>query len=107
MDYYGFYTGKLLDTYEHLGCHITDNGAVFRTFAPAASAISVIGDFNNWTDTPMQRVYNGHFWECTIPEAKEGMKYKYRIYKNNGSYVDHCDPYGFYMELRQIGRAHV
>lgn len=100
MDYYGFYTGKLLDTYEHLGCHITDNGAVFRTFAPAASAISVIGDFNNWTDTPMQRVYNGHFWECTIPEAKEGMKYKYRIYKNNGSYVDHCDPYGFYMELR-------
>ena len=26
--------------------------------------------------------------------------YKYRIYTQNGSVIDHCDPYGYEMELR-------
>ena len=28
------------------------------------------------------------------------MMYKYRIYRQDGSCVEHCDPYGFGMELR-------
>ena len=63
MDYYGFYTGKILDAYEYLGCHFTEDGAVFRTFAPAAVHISVIGEFNNWSEEPMHKVYDGNFWE--------------------------------------------
>ena len=99
MDYYGFYTGKILDAYEYLGCHFTEDGAVFRTFAPAAVHISVIGEFNNWSEEPMHKVYDGNFWECTIPNVQQGMKYKYRIYRRDGMFIDHADPYGFRMEL--------
>lgn len=100
MDMYGFYTGKIFDAYEYLGCHLEDGGAVFRTFAPAALRIAVIGDFNNWSETEMYKVYDGNFWECKIESAKAGMKYKFRIYKRDGSFIDHCDPYGYGMELR-------
>lgn len=100
MDLYGFYTGKILDAYEYLGCHYTKAETTFRTFAPSASHISLTGDFNNWGETPMNRVQNGAFYECIIPNVAPGSMYKYRIYKSDGSYVDHCDPYGFQMELR-------
>ena len=96
MDMYGFYTGKIFDAYEFLGCRPQKAGAVFRTFAPAA----VIGSFNDWEETPMEKVYDGNFWECLIPEAKAGDMYKYRIWRKDGSFRDHCDPYGFGMELR-------
>ncbi len=99
MDKYGFYTGKILDAYEYLGCHLTKGGAVFRTFAPAAIKISVIGDFNNWSEEPMNKIYDGNFWECVIPNVKVGMKYKYRIYRKDNTFVDHADPYGFGMEM--------
>ena len=100
MDMYGFYTGKIFNAYEYLGCHLITDGSVFRTFAPAATKISVVGDFNNWSETPMDKIYDNNFWECTIKGAKEGMRYKYRIYKADGTYLDHCDPYGFGAELR-------
>lgn len=100
MDFYGFYMGNEFQAYEYLGAHVECDGVVFRTFAPAAQHIAVIGDFNNWTESPMHKVYDGNFWECKIPEAKPGMKYKYRIYDRNGGRLDRCDPYGSYMELR-------
>ena len=82
-----------------LGCHLSKEGAVFRTFAPAAVRISVIGEFNDWSEEPMQKVYDGNFWECRIRDVVDGMKYKYRIYRKDGSYIDHADPYGFGMEM--------
>lgn len=100
MDMYGFYTGRCFDAYEYLGCHVEEKGACFRTFAPAAVKVSVIGEFNQWQDTPMEKIYDGNFWECRIPGAKPGMLYKYRIYRRDGRVLDHCDPYGFGMELR-------
>ncbi|HJA11489.1 MAG TPA: 1,4-alpha-glucan branching protein GlgB [Candidatus Mediterraneibacter merdipullorum] len=106
MDYYGFYTGRCFDAHHYLGAHVrvkeTGDGkeTVFRTFAPAASRVAVIGEFNGWTETPMQKIYDGNFWELAEEKAKPGMMYKYRIYHRNGSFVDHCDPYGYGMELR-------
>ena len=106
MDFYGFYTGKIFDAYKYLGAHINrgENGkveeVVFRTFAPSASRISVIGEFNGWTETPMEKVHDGNFWEMISKEAKPGMMYKYRIYDCAGNCIDHCDPYGYGMELR-------
>ena len=106
MDFYGFYTGKIFDAYKYLGAHINrgENGkveeVVFRTFAPSASRISVIGEFNGWTETPLEKVHDGNFWEMISKEAKPGMMYKYRIYDRAGNCIDHCDPYGYGMELR-------
>ena len=106
MDFYGFYTGKIFDAYKYLGAHINRGKSgkaeevVFRTFAPSASRISVIGEFNGWTETPMEKVHDGNFWELISKEAKPGMMYKYRIYDRAGNCIDHCDPYGYGMELR-------
>ena len=100
MDRYGFYTGKIFDAYEYLGCRVQKGGAVFCTFAPAAQRVSVIGSFNGWQETPMEKIYDGNFWECRIPQARAGDMYKYRIWRRDGSFRDHCDPYGFGMELR-------
>lgn len=100
MDFYNFYTGKEFEAHKFLGAHVFDGGITFRTFAPSASHISVIGEFNGWTETPMNKTYDGNFWECTIPGAPAWNMYKYRIYRRDGSFVDHADPYAFYSELR-------
>ena len=100
MDFYGFYTGKIFDAYKYLGAHTEKQGVTFRTFAPSASRITLIGEFNEWQEWDMNKVSDGNFWECYVPQAKAGQMYKYRIYDRSGNAVDHCDPYGFGMELR-------
>lgn len=99
MDKYDFYCGNSFDAYEYMGAHFKNNGVIFRTFAPNAAKISLIGEFNDWAETDMQRV-DSNFFECFIDNAREGMMYKYRIYHRDGKFIDHCDPYGFGMELR-------
>lgn len=100
MDFQGFYQGKCFDAYDYLGAHAQGDGFIFRTFAPEAEAVDVIGEWNDWTGQPMEKVYDGNFWECVIPEAKSGMMYKYRIAGADGRTLDHCDPYGCMMEKR-------
>ncbi len=100
MDMYGFYTGKILNAYEYLGAHLTGDGTVFRVFAPNAARVCILGEFNDWNETPAQKIYDGNFYCCNISEAKAGMLYKIRIYEKSGRFIDHCDPYGYGMELR-------
>ena len=100
MDFYQFYTGACFDAYNFLGAHIEPTGVTFRTFAPAAARIALIGEFNHWEECEMHRIHDGNFWECYIADAIPGQMYKYRIYYQDGSCMDHCDPYGFGMELR-------
>ena len=100
MDMYGFYSGKVFDAYKYLGAHVKENEVTFRTFAPNAQKIELIGEFNDWNGIEMKRADDNNFFECTIENAKPGMLYKYKIYDKNGRCVDHCDPYGFGMEVR-------
>lgn len=100
MDFYGFYTGKIFDAYQFLGAHPVSEGFTFRTFAPGAARIALIGEFTSWQEREMHKIYDGNFWECHAKDAEPGMMYKYRIYRQDQSYIDHCDPYGFGMELR-------
>ena len=62
MDFYNFYTGKEFEAQEFLGAHVSKEGTTFRTFAPAAMHIAVIGEFNDWTETPMHKIHDGNFW---------------------------------------------
>ncbi len=100
MDIYGFYTGKIFDAYDFLGCHLDGNRGYFRTYAPNASRVTVIGEFTGWKDYEMYRIHDGKFWELITDGVEDGMMYKYRIYGRDGSVTEHCDPYGFGMELR-------
>lgn len=99
MDYNKFYGGKVFDAYNFLGCHLENRGAVFRVYAPNAESVSIIGEFNDWQDTPMNRIEDGGFFAVYIAGVRAGQMYKYKIYQNDGSCVDHCDPYGYGMEL--------
>ena len=100
MDMYGFYTGKVFDAYKYMGAHIEEDGVTFRTYAPNALKVELVGDFNNWEGMEMKRIEDEKFFECKVPNLKPGMLYKYRIYSKNEEYIEHCDPYGFGMELR-------
>lgn len=98
MDIQKFYEGSSFDAYETLGCHMEVVGAVFRTYAPNASRVTLVGEFNGWQEQDMQ--LEDGVWTCYVPEAEEGMMYKYKIYDRNAYSAEHCDPYGYGMELR-------
>lgn len=109
MDIYEFYSGRSFDAYRELGAHVKKevagkktvvSGVEFVTYAPNALGVNVIGEFNDWNETVMERCYDGSFFKVFVPEARPGMMYKYEIYHRDGSSMEHCDPYGFGMELR-------
>ncbi|MBM6717300.1 1,4-alpha-glucan branching protein GlgB [Gemmiger formicilis] len=102
MDFYGFYTGQIFDAHEFLGAHLQPGGTVFRTFAPGATAVELLLDGQ---PRPMQKMADGNFYELTVPDAPPGTPYEYRIHTRNGGWTDHCDPYGFGMELRPAHRS--
>ena len=100
MDFQKFYAGNSFDAYSYLGAHAIDEGYVFRVYAPAALRVSLIGEFSDWKEIPMQKIYDGQFYEVLVPSAKEKQLYKYRIFKKDGSFIDHTDPYAFWSEKR-------
>ncbi len=56
--------------YIYFGLHHQSEGWVFREWAPNATAIFLIGDFNNWQRVPeyqLKKLPNG-IWEIKLPE---------------------------------------
>lgn len=100
MDFQKFYSGDLFHAYKYLGAHALEKGYVFRVYAPAAFRVALIGDFSNWREISMQRIYDGQFYEIFVENAQEGQMYKFRVYKNETDYIDHADPYAFWSEKR-------
>lgn len=99
MNLQKFYMGEAFDAYDYFGAHPSDGGFTFRTYAPNACKISIVGDFSKWKEIPMEQLHQSGVWTGFSSDAKEGHMYKYVIYGQNGR-VEHCDPYGFGMELR-------
>ncbi len=99
MDLQKFYMGEAFDAYEFFGAHRENDGFVFRTFAPNAQRITIIGEFNNWQEEPLEQYYQSGVWSCFSGNAAYGQMYKYCVYSAGGR-QEHCDPYGFGMELR-------
>ena len=50
MDINKFYGGSCFDAYEFLGAHIEKGAVTFRTYAPNASKVALIGDFSDVID---------------------------------------------------------
>ena len=83
--------GSLVDfanAYNYYGLHHSSKGWVLREWAPNATEIFVIGDFNNWTECApykMRPLENGN-WEITLPERgmKHGDLFKLSIHWNGG-----------------------
>lgn len=61
---------ELASGYLYFGLHKTEKGWVFREWAPNATAIYLIGDFNNWEKNnqyKMERLEHG-IWEITLKD---------------------------------------
>ena len=97
LDFNSFYEGRCFDAYKWLGAHVNARGVTFRTYAPNAKGVVLL--WNN-QEIPMKKVHDGRFYEVTVSDAKPGNCYEYRIYKQDNTYMDHCDPYGFGMQMR-------
>jgi 1,4-alpha-glucan branching enzyme len=109
QDIYLFREGTYVRAYEKLGAHAQPpaagaaGGTHFAVWAPNASAVSVIGDFNGWNRGRNPLAVRGDssgIWEGLIESVAPGALYKYHVAaQHSGFAVDKCDPYAFRTEL--------
>jgi 1,4-alpha-glucan branching enzyme len=105
QDLFLFNEGTHFRLYEKMGAHTGQHegveGTFFAVWAPAASQVSVMGDFNGWNKTshmlrPRER---SGIWEGFIPRVRQGDAYKYHIHSDVRWYqVDKADPFAFFQE---------
>jgi 1,4-alpha-glucan branching enzyme len=105
LDVYLFKQGRHTRLYEHFGAHPEtvgpeNRGTRFVVWAPNASSVSVIGDFNAWdrSKSPMNlRADSSGIWECFVPDAYHGQRYKYFISWPEGE-AERSDPFALFCE---------
>jgi len=100
-----FKSGNHYHIYNKLGSHIIERDGVkgthFAVWAPNATNVSVVGNFNGWNrQAHALEARNDHsgIWEGFIPEIGRGEYYKYFIRSNNGYEVEKGDPYATHWE---------
>lgn len=70
MNRQDFYDGKLFDAYRYMGAHKDGDKIRFVTYAPRASRISIIGEFNNWNEEFMEQDAQSGFFYSTPTKLK-------------------------------------
>ena len=105
MDLYLLGEGSDQHIFRKLGAHVMKvagvSGTRFAVWAPNASRVSVIGDFNSWDGRcHVMRLHPGNgIWEIFIPAATPGANYKYEIQDSRGKLLPlKSDPYATYHE---------
>lgn len=99
-----FHQGTYYCAYEYMGAHpMKKNGVqgfVFRTWAPNANSVNLVGDFNDWNNKkhPMKRNSEQGVWEVWVDNAKVFDKYKFEIVDKNNYARLKADPYAFMNE---------
>jgi 1,4-alpha-glucan branching enzyme len=80
---------KFASGYLYYGFHKNEEKWTFREWAPNATKIFLIGDFNEWKESEsfaLHQLDHGN-WEIILPSdiVKHGQKYKLKIYWKNGN----------------------
>ena len=96
--------GRHWQCYNRLGAQLRKidgvDGVNFAVWAPNATSVSVVGDFNNWDGRrhPMRKHIPSGFWELFVPGLGEGTLYKYQI-RHHDWVFEKADPFGFAAEV--------
>lgn len=104
FDMHLFGQGRHWHVWRWLGAHCTTvdgaAGVRFAVWAPNASRVSVVGDFNGWDGRchPMARA--GELWWLFVPDLAAGDRYKFEIRSGSGSVQLKADPYARRQEFR-------
>ncbi len=99
VDLHLFGEGRHQEIYKKLGAHVREHqgvpGTAFAVWAPAARAVSVVGDFNSWDGrlNAMRVLGSAGIWELFLPEVGPGTRYKYEILGADGELKLKADPY--------------
>ncbi len=128
---YDFLMGQTTRAYEYFGAHfgtkdfeveelekpasgtgrakkvkktLTVHGVYFRLYAPMASDVSVIGEFNGWDvgADKMAKIDDSGVWETFVGGLHDYQSYKYHFRNARGEYVDKADPFAFFSEFRPL-----
>jgi len=106
-DIQNFQRGTHYRLYDLFGSHEVEvlgtKGYYFAVWAPNATFVSVIGNFNDWNTEShplFVRLERSGIWEGFIPALPKGEVYKYHIHGYKGKKLDKGDPYGNFWEKR-------
>jgi len=106
-DLLNFKNGTHYTLYKKFGSHqknvLNTPGYFFAVWAPNATQVSVVGDFNNWDTTShplFVRLDRSGIWEGFIPAIKEYENYKFYIEGYDGAKLFKGDPFANHWELR-------
>jgi 1,4-alpha-glucan branching enzyme len=106
FDIHLFKQGKHYKLYEKLGSHVMEvngvTGTYFAVWAPNATYISVVGNFNGWNHSNHSlaaRWDSSGIWEGWIPNVGVGEVYKYYIVSQNGQHLEKADPFALWCEV--------
>jgi 1,4-alpha-glucan branching enzyme len=82
-----------------LGAHPDADGTTFRVWAPSATSVAVVGDFNGWSgDDAALGPSPAGIWSGRLTTARPGNRYKYQIVTASGDTLDKSDPFAFATE---------
>lgn len=105
-DLHYFNEGTHRDLGRCLGAHLCTapdgtRGVHFAVWAPNASGVELIGDFNGWSSSALylHPQASSGIWAGFIPGLEHGELYKYRVHSHNAGYVvDKADPFAIFNE---------
>jgi 1,4-alpha-glucan branching enzyme len=104
-DLHLFNEGTHISIYDKLGAHLVthpDPGTHFAVWAPNASRVRLVGDFNGWNGQgwDLEPVGSSGIWRRFAPGVGAGVRYKYEIFARGlDAAFQKADPYGFYFEV--------